>query len=697
MSPRARVLLLLVLVLGALALRGARLEWGLPEVHEEATPVREAVEFWGEPGGSIDLDPGFFRYPSLTFYLQFSVQAAWYFGKSLAGQVESLNDFRQFLAEDFGTVVLVARWVQAILGALLVIPVFVLGRRLAGDTAGFVAAAVIAVLPVAVAESRVVGPDAALALFAACALAAATGVARRGARSDYLWTGLWIGLATGAKYPGALLAIALLAAHLVHRRRTGERGPALLPLGEAVLVAGAVFVLTSPFVVLRPTAFLADFRFERAHMMAGHLGREEGRAFLWYLGSALPRAWTVAGIVLAGLGLVAAFLRREVRYRAIPGAVFAAVLLAVLGSWTMAADRYALPLAPLAAAWIGVLVASVTARVPVPRARAAAAAALAALCLVLPLRASILHVERDGREDSRAAAAAWIAEHVPAGDTILLERYGPTLDPGRNPILNLPFHGVEPHLYDPAYSPVLYSTFDWIVLSSGVHDRYLAHPREYPAQAQFYASLGRGFHEVARFDAGTYAGPTILVLARRDDSDLGTLENIPVRFFDELAGRTELAEYLSQLGTVLVRGGDEERGFLMLRRATEMDPACVSAWGNLGAMELRRGRFEAALTAFSRARDLAPEDGQIQYNLAILHQRDGERTQAIDAYQRALLTRPDIEPAWTGLARVLVEEERYADARRVLREFLDRFPRAAQAEAARTALDELSRLGPGRP
>jgi tetratricopeptide (TPR) repeat protein len=158
-----------------------------------------------------------------------------------------------------------------------------------------------------------------------------------------------------------------------------------------------------------------------------------------------------------------------------------------------------------------------------------------------------------------------------------------------------------------------------------------------------------------------------------------------------------VVEYFSKLGTVLVRGGEEDHGFLMLRRAVDMDPESVLAWGNLGAMQMRAGRYEEAFTSLRRARDLDPADGQIQYNLAVLHRRDGERTQAIDAYERALLTRPDLEEAWIGLARTLVEEGRYADARRVLREFLDRYPRSERAEAARVALDELSRLGPGRP
>jgi hypothetical protein len=70
--------LLTVLALAAI-LRGVGIEWGLPEVYEEATPLREAWDMWGwgdERG--FDLNPHFFNYPSLFISLQFVVQAVLY-------------------------------------------------------------------------------------------------------------------------------------------------------------------------------------------------------------------------------------------------------------------------------------------------------------------------------------------------------------------------------------------------------------------------------------------------------------------------------------------------------------------------------------------------------------------------------------------------------------------------------------------
>jgi Tfp pilus assembly protein PilF len=112
---------------------------------------------------------------------------------------------------------------------------------------------------------------------------------------------------------------------------------------------------------------------------------------------------------------------------------------------------------------------------------------------------------------------------------------------------------------------------------------------------------------------------------------------------------------------------------------------------------VRSGRPEEALLAFRRAQDLAPEDPEVAYSLGTLFARMGERRQAAEQFQRAIRFRPGMEEAYLPLARVLVEEVRYAQARAVLQQFLDRFPRSSQREAAREALGQLARMGPGRP
>ena len=104
-----------------------------------------------------------------------------------------------------------------------------------------------------------------------------------------------------------------------------------------------------------------------------------------------------------------------------------------------------------------------------------------------------------------------------------------------------------------------------------------------------------------------------------------------------------------------------------------------------------------SLESLRRALDLDPDDPRVLFNLAVLYARDGELRQSADAYRHVLAAAPDYADAYLGLARVLVQDSRDAEARVILREFITRFPRSPERERAQAALDELVRMGSGRP
>lgn len=699
MRRRYAAVFLGTIVAAGFALRLVHLDWGLPEAFEEATPVREAVEFWGKPGAGVTFDPEFFKYPSLTFYLHFFLQAARYLVLSLGGAVESLDDFRQVLSSEFGRAVYHARLLQALLGALLAIPTFLYARRLAGDAAGWGAALLVTVLPLAVRESRLIGPDAALALFAAAALAAVAGVTRTGSRSSYVWAGLWIGLAASAKYPGALLVVALAAAH-VQRALAAGRGPAGILVSSLPLQAGvaafAAFAMTSPYVLLDFPAAWDDFQFEQRHMALGHLGREEGRAFLYYARQGFAEAWTWPAALAAAAGAALLLVDRNSRRAALPGVVFAVVFLGVVGSWTMGAARYLLPLAPLVAAW-GTAAARIAAARAPERLRVAAAPVAFLLVAAYPAGTAVSALRSDGREDTRQASLAWIEANVPPGSSLLVERYGPEPGPDRYLVLYMPFHGVEPEIFTAAYSISLYATFDYVVLSDGVGARYRAHPRAYPAQVAFYGELARGFERVAEFPSGRYLGPTVVVLRRRAESSIRDLSGIPESFFDGLRGNGPMANYFAKLGALLARDERADLGRILFRAAVDIGEGDARVWTTVGVAEMQEGGFDAALLALRRARDLDPGSADAAYSLGLLFHRMGETSQAAAAFADAVRLEPGMEAAYIAWAGALVAEVRYAEARGVLQEFLSRFPRSARRADAEAALADLATMGPGRP
>src|SRR5439155_24264994 len=75
-------------VLG-LGLRLMRLDHGLPDLLEEATPLRSALAMWGWPGRADSLNPHMFVYPSFTLYLHYLAQKLAFLIGHVAGQYGS--------------------------------------------------------------------------------------------------------------------------------------------------------------------------------------------------------------------------------------------------------------------------------------------------------------------------------------------------------------------------------------------------------------------------------------------------------------------------------------------------------------------------------------------------------------------------------------------------------------------------------
>src|SRR3546814_11843106 len=78
-------------------------------------------------------------------------------------------------------------------------------------------------------------------------------VSQQGRISDYLLAGVGAGLSTATKYTGILVLSALLLGHGLHARRAGRdfrRSVVAAPLLGALVLAGAVFLVPNPYLVV---------------------------------------------------------------------------------------------------------------------------------------------------------------------------------------------------------------------------------------------------------------------------------------------------------------------------------------------------------------------------------------------------------------------------------------------------------------
>lgn len=525
-SRRARrldsvTLVLFAILVLALAFRLKGIAYGLPFSFvnaDESTVVPKAAA-----AARAHLNPQFFFYPSLYFYLAGAlyVLAAPVWWLAGHGNLLSLTSF----VVDPGPYFLLARLLSAAMGTASVYLVYRLGRDAFGRPAALVAALFLAVAPLHVAYSHMAVTDVTAVAFSLLALvllarAAGARAARLGARRRV--AGLLVagavaaGLAMSTKYNlGMLVVPATVAGCFACREEAADRVAAggrtvivwlrLLVLRVYVPMAAA-FVLASPFIVLDAPHFLRHFRRQGQIMNRGWLGFENVGNGFWY--NVTPNLTGAIGWILVILGAagIAWAVWRRTRFDIIV-VPYVIIYFAYIGTWKELADRYLLPIVPLVIL-LGIRLCIEIARLR-PRARVLSVAstlvavAVLAGALVAPLGASLSFVRDLTGADTRAVARQWIEEHIPAGSLIAAENYGPPLVRQDQLVhyrkarldavayrlvrLNLPHPGTPERTRNLVRLRKL--GVQYVVTSSRVQDRVLAAASEYPIIVEFYRRL----------------------------------------------------------------------------------------------------------------------------------------------------------------------------------------------------------------
>jgi hypothetical protein len=369
---RAPAILLVALVaLAAIALRFWRLAWGL----DQGLCFPDEQIFWGSSAAAfIPISWASFEvenlpYPTLYRYLSGLATA-------LAHSLGALDDSAPFSLE----AVRIARILSATAGVVTTALVGLLAARMYGLRVGIAAAALWAVLPLEVVQVHYASVDVVLALGCALTLAASFELARRGRTLDAALAGAAVGIASTAKYTGAVMG-ATVAWAVVEAMRRDRSARRLLARAAAALGGLAIAVLLGcPPCVLRPELSIGALQWWRfidtqasASVPNAHLVPSlgwYGRPYLYQLVAALPYSlgWPVH--LLALLGLAIALRRRELADRLLLAGVLPFFL--VMGSANVTYPRYLLPLCP------GLLILAARAgagALPLPRLRAAALAA----------------------------------------------------------------------------------------------------------------------------------------------------------------------------------------------------------------------------------------------------------------------------------------------------------------------------------
>lgn len=519
-----------VMVLLAVAVRLPSLGWGLPDVEEEAFPLRKALTMGGFTGEPRTLDPETAGWPSLSIYLQMILQHLVYGIGRMAGAFRTPADFERFYAEDPTFLILLSR-AFGVLAAAVVVWV---GTRIAvsrgGVGGGVLAGGLLALSPLLVRESQRITPDILVAALAALSVYSILNVYARGSRKDYLLAGLWIGLGVSAKYTPAVFGASLILVHvLAVRGREGGSWRRALADGRMWAAAGiavAAFVLTSPFALLNLAVLQRDVGAQLQHLGTAHLGQEGRINGHWaYLRETLGPGLGWPALLLGVAGLALGVLRKSRFWWAV--ALCFLPFFAALGFLSTHFDRWILPvLLPVALGTVPVWDAiRERAAGRGRRVERAAFAVLAAAILLPPAWGTAGHHLEMSKPSTMALARDFLLARFPAGSEILAEPYslvrGPTMQRAADPppgsgwrLLRLPIYVVRADQSGIYYDLRHYLSFDAVVVADAVADRYRAQPHLFPEHNRFYEDLAEYAAELAAFEGGDDArGAGITVYA----------------------------------------------------------------------------------------------------------------------------------------------------------------------------------------
>jgi hypothetical protein len=442
-------------LIAVLLLAAALRVWGLPHdlpfsyFGDELHFMRRSMAM-----GTGDLNPHWFHKPAFLMYVLAFFYGLYYGAGALLGRFDSTAEFGAHFLFEPAPFLLIGRLVVAAFGVATVYLVYRIGRKVWGTPwAGIAGALAAAVLAPMVHSAQTIKSDVPCGFL--MTLSVLVYLRTRETRSPFNRRGmvaaaLLAGAAMGTHYYAIVLVPAYLALEAL--RGFSPEVSWKTALGRCVLVGILFlggFLLSSPYNLLDPTWVRENtaaiekslglakepvVRFEpdsRTEYKPGP--RAWGGAAGHFFGVVMSRrALGIALTVLVVLGLAVTLVRRETRWYGllvlIPGLFFFLAAITIAAYHTQ--PRHLNALYPLLATlvWPGAM--ALVRAVRVPEARAPWIALLVAALGCVPTLAETIRYNRlITRLDSRLVAYRWIHANLPKDARILVDDYGPFLNP----------------------------------------------------------------------------------------------------------------------------------------------------------------------------------------------------------------------------------------------------------------------------
>ncbi len=240
--------LILIVIVGVL-LRIIGTNYGFPFIFhpDEPTVVRSALGIRFSP------NPGHFDWPHLYIYLNYFLFMIFAKFRDLLPYLGLKSYFLGFW-DDRTIFYLISRLFSAILGALTIIPIYLTSRRFYGKEIGLLSALLFSVVPFHVMHSHYALIDVPMVFWVSWALYFSSSVIYFSNVKNYVFGGLFVGLAASTKYNGGLTLLMIITAHLLRLSKDKKEKLFNMVGLRNLFLAGVTsfigFVLGTPYAIL---------------------------------------------------------------------------------------------------------------------------------------------------------------------------------------------------------------------------------------------------------------------------------------------------------------------------------------------------------------------------------------------------------------------------------------------------------------
>ena len=680
---------LLLILLVALGIRWWNINWGLPEVYEEAYPFHIAWKFWNWGNSGFNFNPHFYNYPALTFLLQFIVQGFHYLVGSISGSFSGIESFKQAYDADPTSSLILARSVSVVFDLGTIAVTYLLSKKIFSKNVALFSALIVAINPLHISQAHLVTVDPALTFFSVLSVYFIYHVYKNAGTTWYILSGLAIGLAAASKYNGALLILVLLVAHAMRKKSLSLAISSLVnkKLMMSVLITVTTFFMLNPFILFNYDEFYQGFSFEQYHVSSGHLGIDQTQsAFGYYFFNTFPSLLGIPFLIIIVLSLGYIFYQRD-KEKLLP-VLFPLLYLGVLLTWEMRVERYVLPIFPffimIGSVGISAVGEKIVGFIGKKRELNASKAlvfdsgtkwSLMILCCIPLLIHTAQYQKSLSLPDTRTIVKQWINSNLKVGTAIATVPLGIELDKNKFILIPIPYHPVLSEMTEPFYSYNLYKDIDVVIASSFDYSRYLVDPVKYNRFIKFYDSLKvrstllyqiKPDENQSGPEISLYKPDTSFADERVDATTINELKNsekteATTNFAGKLAitmmlkGRLAKSEQLyrlvvdldpqnkvgrNELIKLLVRSQQFSEAILQIDKYIEFQSPDAEMFATKGELLLNLQRFSEAEAPLLKALELNNKLETPYINLSIIYSYQNNKNKVIDIVRKYLTIIP---------------------------------------------------------